>query len=83
MHLRPELFPTLLQKLQSSDVLQTQRVYLTLNQVLKELSTKRLGTDQKIFAQVSGLSAKAAAAKFALTYGDERLNVVVAVWNGC
>lgn len=49
---RPQLFPTLLQKLQSPDVLTTQRVYLVLNQTLKELSTKRLAADQRNFAEV-------------------------------
>jgi len=52
MDCRPELFPTLLQKLQSPDVLTTQRVYLVLNQTLKELSTKRLAADQRNFAEV-------------------------------
>ncbi|CAI7878377.1 unnamed protein product [Closterium sp. NIES-53] len=47
-----ELFPTLLQKLQSQDPLLTQRAYLVLNHVLKELSTKRLSVDQRTFAQV-------------------------------
>lgn len=42
----------LLQKLQSPDVLLTQRVYLVLNQTLKELSTKRLAADQRNFAEV-------------------------------
>lgn len=49
----PELFPSLIQKLQIPDTLITQRVYLVLNQVLKELSTKRLGIDQRQFAEVS------------------------------
>ncbi|CAI5519557.1 unnamed protein product, partial [Closterium sp. Naga37s-1] len=48
-----ELFPTLLQKLQSQDPLLTQRAYLVLNHVLKELSTKRLSVDQRTFAQVT------------------------------
>jgi hypothetical protein len=48
-----ELFPTLLQKLQSPDVLMTQRVYLVLNQILKELSTKRLAADQRNFAEIT------------------------------
>eukprot|EP00897_Mesotaenium_endlicherianum_P007868 jgi/Mesen1/7109/ME000369S06434 len=52
----PELFPALISKLQSPDVLLTQRVYLVLNQVLKELSSKRLGVDQKNFASVSQLA---------------------------
>ncbi|KAL2621919.1 hypothetical protein R1flu_002124 [Riccia fluitans] len=49
----PELFPILLQKLQSPDVLLTQRVYLVLNQTLKELSTKRLAADQRNFAEIT------------------------------
>ncbi|CAM6098378.1 unnamed protein product [Calypogeia fissa] len=49
----PELFPALLQKLQSPDVLLTQRVYLVLNQTLKELSTKRLAADQRNFAEIT------------------------------
>ncbi|BBN14841.1 importin-11 [Marchantia polymorpha subsp. ruderalis] len=49
----PELFPMLLQKLQSPDVLLTQRVYLVLNQTLKELSTKRLAADQRNFAEIT------------------------------
>lgn len=49
---RPELFPALLRKLQSPDILTTQRVYLVLNQTLKELSTKRLAADQRNFAEV-------------------------------
>ncbi|CAI5480607.1 unnamed protein product [Closterium sp. Yama58-4] len=48
-----ELFPTLLQKLQTQDPLLTQRTYLVLNHVLKELSTKRLSVDQRTFAQVT------------------------------
>jgi hypothetical protein len=49
----PELFPALLRKLQSPDILTTQRVYLVLNQTLKELSTKRLAADQRNFAEVT------------------------------
>eukprot|EP00250_Pteridium_aquilinum_P001245 c11455_g1_i1 orf=570-3623(-) len=49
----PDLFTTLVQKLQSHDVLLTQRVYMVLNQVLKELSTKRLAADQKNLMQVT------------------------------
>ncbi|CAI6002588.1 unnamed protein product, partial [Closterium sp. NIES-65] len=48
-----ELFPTLLQKLQSQDPLLTQRAYMVLNHVLKELSTKRLSVDQRTFSQVT------------------------------
>jgi hypothetical protein len=46
---RAELFPTLLQKLQSLDVLTIQCVYLVLNQTLKDLSTKRLAQIKAIF----------------------------------
>ncbi|KAJ7540520.1 hypothetical protein O6H91_10G020100 [Diphasiastrum complanatum] len=49
----PELFPSLLQKLQSPIALLTQRVYTVLNQILKELSTKRLAADQRNFAEIT------------------------------
>ena len=49
---RPELFPSLIRQLQSSNPLDTQRAFLTLSHVLKELATKRLGVDQRAFAQV-------------------------------
>lgn len=40
-------------RVQSADLLQSQRAALVLHHTLKELSTKRLGVDQKNFAQVS------------------------------
>lgn len=49
----PDLFAALVQKLQSHDVLITQRVYMVLNQILKELSTKRLLADQKNLMEVT------------------------------
>lgn len=49
---RPELFSVLAQKLQSTDVLSSHRIFLTLFRTLKELSTKRLISDQKNFAEV-------------------------------
>ncbi|KAH7441944.1 hypothetical protein KP509_03G063300 [Ceratopteris richardii] len=49
----PDLFATMVQKLQAPDVLLTQRVYMVLDQVLKELSTKRLMADQKNLMQVT------------------------------
>lgn len=49
----PELFPSLIQKIQSADALTTQRVYMVLSQVLKELSTKRLAVDQRNFAEIT------------------------------
>eukprot|EP00249_Psilotum_nudum_P007668 c20733_g1_i1 orf=1506-4013(-) len=48
-----DLFPSMVQKLQSSDVLTTQRAYMVLNQVLKELSTKRLAVDQRNFVEIT------------------------------
>eukprot|EP00850_Spirogloea_muscicola_P012417 SM000080S22932 [mRNA] locus=s80:226582:234777:+ [translate_table: standard] len=49
----PGLFPALVQKVQLEDVLLTQRAYLVLNHVLKELSTKRLAADQRNFAEIT------------------------------
>lgn len=49
----PDLFANLVRKLQSPDVLLTQRVYMVLNQILKELSTKRLVADQRNLMQVT------------------------------
>eukprot|EP00850_Spirogloea_muscicola_P009002 SM000049S16773 [mRNA] locus=s49:579453:591318:+ [translate_table: standard] len=49
----PSLFPALVQKVQLEDVLLTQRAYLVLNHVLKELSTKRLAADQRNFAEIT------------------------------
>ena len=50
---RPDIFAVLVQKLQSGDVLLSERVYMVLNQVLKELSTKRLIADQKNLMEVN------------------------------
>eukprot|EP00898_Chlorokybus_atmophyticus_P004539 jgi/Chlat1/5086/Chrsp33S05017 len=49
----PQLFPTLLSKLQSPDVLLTTRIYLALHHILKELASKRLMADQRHFAQIA------------------------------
>lgn len=49
----PDLFPTLIQQLQSADVLLSHQILMVLFRVLKELSSKRLTSDQKIFAQIS------------------------------
>ncbi|KAM5552603.1 hypothetical protein ABKV19_025032 [Rosa sericea] len=49
----PELFSVLAQKLQSADILSSHRIFLTLFRTLKELSTKRLISDQKNFAEIS------------------------------
>ncbi|XP_004296605.1 PREDICTED: importin-11 [Fragaria vesca subsp. vesca] len=49
----PELFSDLAQKLQSADILSSHRIFLTLFRTLKELSTKRLISDQKNFAEIS------------------------------
>ncbi|XP_050372009.1 uncharacterized protein LOC126789957 isoform X2 [Argentina anserina] len=49
----PELFSVLAQKLQSAEILSSQRIFLTLFRTLKELSTKRLISDQKNFAEIS------------------------------
>ena len=50
---RPDIFAVLVQRLQSGDVLLSERVYMVLNQVLKELSTKRLIADQKNLMEVN------------------------------
>ncbi|XP_077233045.1 ARM repeat superfamily protein isoform X2 [Tasmannia lanceolata] len=49
----PELFPTLAQQLQSEDILTSHRVFMVLFRTLKELSTKRLISDQKSFSEIS------------------------------
>lgn len=49
---RPELFSVLAQQLQSADVLSSYRIFLTLLRILKELSSKRLASDQKNLAEV-------------------------------
>ncbi|GAQ92680.1 Nuclear transport receptor KAP120 (importin beta superfamily) [Klebsormidium nitens] len=49
----PDLFGSLIQKLQGADLLLTERICLTLDEVLKELASKRLAADQKVFAEVT------------------------------
>lgn len=48
----PSLFTDLLQQMQSQNTLVVRRVYLVLHHALKELASKRLGSDQKAFAEV-------------------------------
>lgn len=48
----PGLFTDLLQQLQSQSTLVVRRVYLVLHHALKELASKRLGSDQRAFAEV-------------------------------
>ncbi|EPS70129.1 hypothetical protein M569_04632, partial [Genlisea aurea] len=47
----PDLFSALALKLQSADVLTSHRIFMILFRSLKELSTKRLTCDQKVFAE--------------------------------
>ncbi|KAL4189780.1 hypothetical protein AMTRI_Chr08g167070 [Amborella trichopoda] len=49
----PDLFSLLAQQLPSADTLTSHRVYMVLFRTLKELSTKRLGVDQRNFAEIS------------------------------
>ncbi|KAK9699161.1 hypothetical protein RND81_08G156900 [Saponaria officinalis] len=49
----PELFTALAQQLQSADVLLSHRIFLILFRILKELSTKRLTSDQRNYAEIS------------------------------
>ncbi|XP_057984206.1 uncharacterized protein LOC131168633 [Malania oleifera] len=49
----PELFTVLAQQLQSADILTSHRIFMILFRTLKELSTKRLASDQRNFAQIS------------------------------
>ncbi|GMH26512.1 hypothetical protein Nepgr_028355 [Nepenthes gracilis] len=49
----PELFTILAQQLRSVDVLSSHRIFMILFRTLKELSTKRLTSDQKNFAEIS------------------------------
>ncbi|XP_059636926.1 uncharacterized protein LOC132279029 [Cornus florida] len=49
----PELFSVLAQQLQSADILTSHRIFMILFRTLKELSTKRLTSDQKNFAEIS------------------------------
>ncbi|XP_057519328.1 uncharacterized protein LOC130800020 isoform X2 [Amaranthus tricolor] len=49
----PDLFTTLAQQIQSADVLSSHRIFLILFRTLKELSTKRLTSDQRNYAEIS------------------------------
>lgn len=49
----PELFSVLAQQLQSADILTSHRIFMILFRTLKELSSKRLTSDQKNFAEIS------------------------------
>ncbi|KAJ6822914.1 importin-11 isoform X1 [Iris pallida] len=49
----PEIFSFLAQQLQSEDLLASHRVFMVLFRTLKELSTKRLASDQKNFSQIA------------------------------
>ncbi|KAK7294729.1 hypothetical protein RJT34_17624 [Clitoria ternatea] len=49
----PDIFLVLSQQLQSADVLTSHRIFLILFRTLKELSTKRLTSDQRNFAEIS------------------------------
>ncbi|CAK9150403.1 unnamed protein product [Ilex paraguariensis] len=49
----PELVSTLAQQLQSADILTSHRIFMVLFRTLKELSTKRLTSDQRTFAEIS------------------------------
>ncbi|KAK7260595.1 hypothetical protein RIF29_26778 [Crotalaria pallida] len=49
----PDIFLVLSQQLQSADVLASHRIFMILFRTLKELSTKRLTSDQRNFAEIS------------------------------
>lgn len=49
---RPDLISVLAQQLQSADILTSHRIFMILFRILKELSTKRLTSDQKNYAEV-------------------------------
>ncbi|KAF8402614.1 hypothetical protein HHK36_010703 [Tetracentron sinense] len=49
----PELFSVLAQQLQAADILSSHRIFMVLYRTLKELSTKRLSSDQRNFAEIS------------------------------
>nr|DAD26262.1 TPA_asm: hypothetical protein HUJ06_027730 [Nelumbo nucifera] len=49
----PELFSVLAQHLQSADILTSHRIFMVIFRTLKELSTKRLSSDQRNFAEIS------------------------------
>ncbi|KAG0500885.1 hypothetical protein HPP92_000957 [Vanilla planifolia] len=51
----PELFSFLAQQLQTADILTSHRVFMILFRTLKELSTKRLVADQKMFAEIASM----------------------------
>ena len=50
----PELFPSLLEGVKSSDVHVKHRSLLILYHVVKALASKRLAADRNVFAEVSG-----------------------------
>lgn len=49
----PDLFSVLAQQLQTADVLTSHRIFMILFRTLKELSTKRLTSDQKTYSEIS------------------------------
>ncbi|KAL6574582.1 hypothetical protein OROMI_011867 [Orobanche minor] len=49
----PELLSVLAQQLQSADILTSHRIYLILFRILKELSTKRLTSDQRTYSEIA------------------------------
>ncbi|XP_009768023.1 uncharacterized protein LOC107807441 [Nicotiana tabacum] len=49
----PDLFSFLAQQLQSANILTSHRIFMILYRTLKELSTKRLTSDQRTFAEIS------------------------------
>ncbi|XP_020553660.1 importin-11 isoform X2 [Sesamum indicum] len=48
-----DLFSVLAQQLQSADILTSHRIFMILFRTLKELSTKRLTSDQRTFAEIA------------------------------
>ncbi|GFQ04997.1 importin-11 [Phtheirospermum japonicum] len=48
-----DLLSVLAQQLQSADILTSHRIYLILFRILKELSTKRLTSDQRTYAEIA------------------------------
>ncbi|KAK1321977.1 hypothetical protein QJS10_CPA03g01187 [Acorus calamus] len=49
----PDLFSVLAQILQSGDILTSHRVFMVLFRILKELSSKRLSSDQRNFSEIA------------------------------
>ncbi|KAK4745927.1 hypothetical protein SAY87_012239 [Trapa incisa] len=49
----PDLFSNLAERLQSADILTSHRIFMILFRTLKELSTKRLASDQRNYAEIS------------------------------